>query len=86
MTTSVYLGDFVSIGSIGVRIIELQPHYQFVRVMAFLMGFKNGTDGSLNEAVNSSKYFLPARLTGHLLKLPTPHSSFCQANARERKS
>ncbi|EEP75432.1 3-deoxy-7-phosphoheptulonate synthase [Uncinocarpus reesii 1704] len=48
-----YLAEFMSLGAIGARTTESQPHRQIASSMPFPIGFKNGTDGSLTEAINS---------------------------------
>ncbi|KAI8933936.1 hypothetical protein NX059_009629 [Plenodomus lindquistii] len=48
-----YLGDFVSVGAIGARTTESQPHRQLASSMPFPVGFKNGTDGGISAAINS---------------------------------
>lgn len=48
-----YLSDMVSWGAIGARTTESQPHREMASGLSFPIGFKNGTDGSLQIAVHA---------------------------------
>ena len=48
-----YLGDLIAWGSIGARTVESQIHRELASGMGFPVGFKNGTDGSLEAACNA---------------------------------
>ncbi|MFP4509780.1 MAG: 3-deoxy-7-phosphoheptulonate synthase [Spirochaetaceae bacterium] len=48
-----YLSDFVSWASIGARTTESQTHREIASGLSMPVGFKNGTDGSLDVAVNA---------------------------------
>lgn len=50
-----YLGDLVSWGAIGARTTESQLHRELASGLSFPVGFKNGTDGSLNIAIDAIK-------------------------------
>ena len=50
-----YLGDLVSWTAIGARTTESQVHREMVSGLPMPTGFKNGTDGSLDVAVNAMK-------------------------------
>ena len=47
-----YLADLVSWGAIGARTAESQIHRQLASGLSMPVGFKNGTDGSLDVAVD----------------------------------
>jgi 3-deoxy-7-phosphoheptulonate synthase len=48
-----YLGDLVSWTAIGARTSESQTHREMASGLSTPVGFKNGTDGSLDAAVNA---------------------------------
>lgn len=48
-----YLADLVSFGAIGARTTESQLHRELASGLSFPVGFKNGTDGTLNVAVDA---------------------------------
>ena len=48
-----YLADLVSWGAIGARTTESQIHRQLVSGLSMPVGFKNGTDGSLQIALDA---------------------------------
>ena len=48
-----YLSDMISWGAIGARTTESQPHREMASGLSFPVGFKNGTDGSLQIAVDA---------------------------------
>lgn len=47
-----YFSDLVSWGFIGARTSASQPHRQLASHLPFPVGFKNGTDGNLEDPVN----------------------------------
>jgi 3-deoxy-7-phosphoheptulonate synthase len=47
-----YVSDLVSWAAIGARTIESQTHRQMASGLSMPIGFKNGTDGSLSDAIN----------------------------------
>jgi 3-deoxy-7-phosphoheptulonate synthase len=51
--TPQYIADVVSWASIGARTIESQTHRQMASGLSMPVGFKNGTDGSLQMAVDA---------------------------------
>jgi 3-deoxy-7-phosphoheptulonate synthase len=53
LSSPAYLGDFISVGAIGARTTESQPHRELASSMPFPVGFKNSTDGSVSTAINS---------------------------------
>ncbi|MBR1609707.1 MAG: 3-deoxy-7-phosphoheptulonate synthase [Kiritimatiellae bacterium] len=50
--TPQYLGDLVSWSAIGARTAEAQTHREMASGLSMPVGFKNGTDGSLEACVN----------------------------------
>lgn len=48
-----YLTDLLSFGAIGARTTESQLHRELASGLSFPIGFKNGTDGTLNVAVDA---------------------------------
>jgi 3-deoxy-7-phosphoheptulonate synthase len=51
--TPQYLSDLLSWGAIGARTTESQPHREMASGLSFPVGFKNGTDGSLQIAIDA---------------------------------
>ena len=51
--TPQYLADFVSWGAIGARTTESQTHRQMASGLSMPIGFKNGTGGSIQIAVDA---------------------------------
>jgi 3-deoxy-7-phosphoheptulonate synthase len=60
--TPQYLGDLVTWSAIGARTTESQTHREMASGLSTPVGFKNGTDGGLQVAVNA------------LLSVSSPHS------------
>jgi 3-deoxy-7-phosphoheptulonate synthase len=53
-----YISDLISWGGVGARTSESQLHRQLVSGLSMPIGFKNGTDGTIDicgDAINSSK-------------------------------
>jgi len=50
-----YLQDMISWSAIGARTTESQTHREMASGLSSAIGFKNGTDGNLNVAINSLK-------------------------------
>jgi len=48
-----FLADLLSIGAVGARTTESQLHRELASGLSFPVGFKNGTDGSLDVAVDA---------------------------------
>ena len=53
--TPQYIADLVSWGAIGARTTESQTHRQLASGLSMPLGFKNGTDGSIQSAINAIK-------------------------------
>ena len=69
--TPQYLSDMVSWGAIGARTTESQTHREMASGLSFPVGFKNGTDGGLQIALDAmaascrSHSFLGINSEGH---------------------
>ena len=50
-----YLQDLISWSAIGARTAESQTHREMASGLSSAVGFKNGTDGSLDVAINALK-------------------------------
>ena len=50
-----YLADLISWSAIGARTTESQTHREMASGLSMPVGFKNGTDGNLNTAINALK-------------------------------
>ena len=48
-----FLADLLSVGAIGARTTESQLHRELASGLSFPVGFKNGTDGSLDVALDA---------------------------------
>jgi 3-deoxy-7-phosphoheptulonate synthase len=53
--TPEYLADLLSWGAIGARTTESQTHREMASGLSFAIGFKNGTDGNLQIAIDAMK-------------------------------
>lgn len=53
--TPQYIGDLISWTAIGARTTESQTHREMASGLSTAVGFKNGTDGSLDVAINALK-------------------------------
>ncbi|KAG0680358.1 3-deoxy-7-phosphoheptulonate synthase [Pichia californica] len=54
-TSPQYFNDCLSFGAIGARTTESQLHRELASGLSFPIGFKNGTDGTLNVAIDAIK-------------------------------
>jgi 3-deoxy-7-phosphoheptulonate synthase len=61
-----YIGDLVSWGAIGARTTESQVHRELASGLSAPVGFKNGTDGNVQVAVDA---VLAARQKHHFLSV-----------------
>jgi 3-deoxy-7-phosphoheptulonate synthase len=74
---SLYISDLISWASIGARTAESQIHRQMASGLSMPVGFKNGTDGSVDTAINaiassrSSHRFLSVNRNGKVCVLKT---------------
>lgn len=53
--TPEYMADLISWGAIGARTTESQTHREIASGLSFPVGFKNGTDGNLQIAIDAMK-------------------------------
>lgn len=60
--TPQYLGDLISWGAIGARTTESQPHRLMASGLSMPMGFKNGTGGNIDIAIDG----IVAAMTEHV--------------------
>jgi len=67
--TPQYIADTVTWGAIGARTTESQVHRQLASGLSMPVGFKNGTDGDVQVAVDACR----ASATGHTFFGVTPH-------------
>ncbi|MDR6983851.1 3-deoxy-7-phosphoheptulonate synthase [Rheinheimera pacifica] len=56
-----YMSDLISWSAIGARTVESQTHREMASGLSMPVGFKNGTDGNLNIALNA----LQSAASGH---------------------
>lgn len=71
--TPQYIADLITLGSIGARTTESPTHRQMASGLSMPVGFKNGTDGSLETAINAMK----AALTPHSFLGIDPEGKTC---------
>ena len=80
--TPQYIADLITLASIGARTTESQTHRQMASGLSMPVGYKNGTDGSLDGALNAMRAagsphrFLGIDTDGHTCVLETkgnPH-------------
>lgn len=64
-----FLADLLSVGAIGARTTESQLHRELASGLSFPVGFKNGTDGSLDVAIDAIG---AARGSHHFLSVTKP--------------
>lgn len=86
-----YVDDIISWGCIGARTVESQLHRQLVSGLSFPMGFKNGTSGNTEVAVNAcitsitSHTFLSINEKGTISVVSTKGNDFCNVVLRGSK-
>ena len=86
--TPQYVGDLVSWGAIGARTTESQIHRQLASGLSCPVGFKNGTDGTVQiavDAINSSAHshiFLSVTKRGHSAIFSTSGNQDCHVILR----
>ncbi|MGP1958556.1 MAG: 3-deoxy-7-phosphoheptulonate synthase [Arsenophonus sp. NC-CH8-MAG3] len=66
MITGQYVADLISWGAVGARTTESQIHRQMASALSCPVGFKNGTDGNINIAIDAIR----AARTSHLFLSP----------------
>ena len=92
LITPQYFADLVSWGAIGARTTESQVHRELASGLSCPVGFKNGTDGTLQIAVdairaaNRSHCFLSLTMAGHSAIFTTEGNEDCHIILRGGKT
>jgi len=73
MVTGQYISDLISWGAIGARTTESQVHRELASALSCPVGFKNGTDGNVQIAVDAIK----ASSVPHVLYSPDKSGQMC---------
>ncbi|MFP3014623.1 MAG: 3-deoxy-7-phosphoheptulonate synthase [Arsenophonus sp.] len=66
MITWQYLADLISWGAVGARTTESQVHREMASLLSYPIGFKNGTDGNIDVAIDAIR----AARVGHVFLSP----------------
>lgn len=88
LITPQYIADLISWGAIGARTTESQVHRELASGLSCPVGFKNGTDGKLNVAIDgiwaASKphHFLSVTKQGHSAIFSTGGNEDCHVILR----
>ncbi len=86
-----YVADLVSWGAIGARTAESQVHRELASGLSCPVGFKNGTDGNVQVAVDGlraaagSHHFLGVTRGGHSAIVETTGNPYCHVILRGGK-
>ncbi|HVW22284.1 MAG TPA: 3-deoxy-7-phosphoheptulonate synthase [Opitutaceae bacterium] len=86
--TPQYIGDLVCWAAIGARTTESQTHRQVASGLSMPIGFKNGTDGSIQTAVNAIRAamqphtFLSVSMQGRVSAVATRGNPDCHVVLR----
>ena len=78
-----YFDDLLSYGAIGARTSESQVHRELASGISTPIGFKNGTDGNINIAINAIKCaknehnFLGTNYEGNICSVQTLGNPYC---------
>jgi 3-deoxy-7-phosphoheptulonate synthase len=86
-----FLADLLSVGAIGARTTESQLHRELASGLSFPVGFKNGTDGSLDVAIDAigavkhPHHFLSVTKPGNVAIVGTLGNDDCFAILRGGK-
>lgn len=92
LITPQYYADLISWGAIGARTTESQAHRELASGLSCPVGFKNGTDGTINIAVDAIRaasaphHFLSLTKTGHSAIFATSGNEDCHIILRGGKS
>jgi 3-deoxy-7-phosphoheptulonate synthase len=76
--TPQYIADLITLASIGARTTESPTHRQLASGLSMPVGYKNGTDGSLEVAINA----MQAARTPHSFLGIDPEGKTCIVNTR----
>ncbi len=77
-----YISEMISWSAIGARTTESQTHREIASGLSMPVGFKNGTDGSIEVAINAMKsalsphHFLGYESTGQIAKYETKGNAY----------
>lgn len=91
MITPQYYADLISWGAIGARTTESQVHRELASGLSCPVGFKNGTDGNLQIAIDAigaashPHHFLSVTKTGHSAIVHTMGNPDCHVILRGGK-
>lgn len=86
-----YIADLISWSAIGARTTESQTHREMASGLSMPVGFKNGTDGGLDVAINAvlsashSHHFLGIDVEGHASIVKTTGNPDCHLVLRGGK-
>ncbi|KAI5281223.1 Phospho-2-dehydro-3-deoxyheptonate aldolase amt16 [Ascosphaera acerosa] len=78
-----FLADLLSVGAVGARTTESQLHRELASGLSFPVGFKNGTDGTLDVAVDAigavrhPHHFLSVTKPGNIAIVGTAGNDDC---------
>ena len=92
MITPQYIADLVSWGAIGARTTESQVHRELASGLSCPVGFKNGTDGNVRNAVDAIRaaqqphHFLSVTKAGHSAIVSTRGNEDCHVILRGGKA
>ena len=87
-----YIGDLISWGAIGARTTESQVHRELASGISAPIGFKNGTDGNINIALDAIKaasgthHFLSIHKNGQVAIVETKGNQDCHVILRGGKT
>jgi 3-deoxy-7-phosphoheptulonate synthase len=90
--TPQYIADVVAWGAIGARTTESQVHRQLASGLSMPVGFKNGTDGNIQIALDAiaaaqgSHVFLSVTKSGHAAIVKTRGNAACHVILRGGKA
>ncbi|WP_343162110.1 3-deoxy-7-phosphoheptulonate synthase [Phragmitibacter flavus] len=90
--TPQYIADIVAWGAIGARTTESQVHRQLASGLSMPVGFKNGTDGNIQIALDAiaaaqgSHVFLSVTKSGHAAIVKTRGNEACHVILRGGKA
>ena len=88
LITPQYISDLISWGAIGARTTESQAHRELASGLSCPVGFKNGTNGSLQIAIDAVRaasqphYFLSLTKAGHSAIFATSGNEDCHVILR----
>jgi len=91
MITPQYIGDLISWGAIGARTTESQVHRELASGLSCPVGFKNGTDGNVQIAIDAVRaareahHFLSVTKAGHSAIVCTRGNKDCHVILRGGK-